>query len=423
MATSPTPHRINLYDEIGMWGVNANDFAAMMRAAEGKDIELHIQSPGGSCSDGFAIANLLKAHVGRKVAVIDGFCASAATFAAMVCDEVHMHAQSMMLIHDPSGMAAGGADDLDTMAGLLRSISALMKDLYQKKTGASAETVGSWLSKDTWFTPGEALVARLVDKVIETPAKTGNAKASARTALILARYKNAPASVRALLTPSAAAPKAPVPVLTTGVKMKSNGLTRGLACAIAALANLGAMAAASSDPEEKAIGEQLKALDLVGPATALADVKDAPSLSDLLALDAKVEELTGCKVGKCGAVEALALNSSAKGAAASMSRMAQVDALLASAVNPQKGADGTTPPRKLTPAQAAGQRAQFVANLDKPVADLESFIKLAHPLPTLNLTEDLAAASGGEGATTETDPDFDAGMAAAAGAHKIGGAK
>lgn len=402
-----TVRRIDLYEDIGEYDVSAQSFAREMAAAAGSDIELHICCYGGEVSHGFAIANMVKAHVGKKVAIVDGYCASAATFVAMYCDEIRMHEMSMLMMHRSLGGAWGHADELDDKARALNNIDSIMAAAYKAKTGADDATVASWMAGDMYLTPAQALAAKLCDSII--PGPSPRAAATAKSPKFYALAGKLPESVRAFLNPAAAAPKAqPVaaPIPPSGViKMKSTAITRGLLLGLTALAHFGALAGASADPEEKQLGEQLNAIDVTAARAVLADVKDAPELTALLALHAKAVELVGSPDGLCGGLDALALNSSAKGAAASMGRMAQVDALLASAVTPQKGADGITPPRKLTQAQAAGQRAQFVANLDKPIADLAAFIRLAHPLVALNTAEDQ-----GSGASTndggELDPEY-----------------
>lgn len=419
---------IQLYDPIGDWDISAQLFARWMQDAAGHDIELRINSPGGEVSHGFAIANMIKGHVGKKTAIVEGYCASAATLPAVCCDELHMHEMSMLLVHKSSGGARGHAEQMEDAAKVLNDLDSLITSAYKRKTGAADDVLAGWMARDTWMTPTEALAAKLCDKIIPGPAR--GVTASANTTKFFAMAGRLPDDVRAFMIPAAAAPKPPVavPVPPSGAtKMKSSPITRGLLLGLTALAHFGALASASADPEEKALGDKIltDSSALTTHAAQLADVKDAPSLTDLLAVHAKAVELTGSSVGVVGGLDAIALNASAKGAAQSLSRMAQVDALLATAVNPQKGTDGVTPPRKLSPLQAAGQRAQFVANLDKPVADLAAFVRLAHPLPQLNATEDQAAQSGSTDSSgdAQADADFDSEMNAAGNAHRVGGAK
>ena len=205
-----TAKRIDLYEDIGLFGMSSQRFCELLRRAEGQDIELHINSPGGEVFEGFAIANALKTHKGRKVAIVDGLCASAATFPAMVCDELHMHAQSMLMIHEPWSLALGSADELEGQAELLRNLTDLSVKLYQAKCGASPEAIRSWLSDETWMTPEQAKGLKLCDAVIERPAKV-DARAMAR---FVARFKNPPAHLRGQLNeppPKPAPPPAPAP--------------------------------------------------------------------------------------------------------------------------------------------------------------------------------------------------------------------
>lgn len=202
--------------------------------------------------------------------------------------------------------------------------------------------------------------------------------------------------------------------------MKSTAITRGLLIALSGLAHFSAAAAASADPEEKTLGDQLSAIDLTAHTAQLADVK-APELPTLLDVHAKVVAMVGSDEGLIGGLDAIALNATRKGAAAATDKMTQVNALLARAVDPPKGE-----PRKLTPAQAAAQRQAYVKNPDKPLADLQAFIRLAEPLIALNTSEDEGAATSGDGSgsdASQLDDDFEASMAAAGAAHKIGGGK
>lgn len=396
---------IQLYEDIGEYDISAQSFARVMADAVGSDIELHICCYGGEVSHGFAIANMVKAHVGKKVAIVDGYCASAATFVAMYCDEIRMHEMSMMMMHRSLGGAFGHADELDDKARALNNIDSIMAATYKAKTGADDATIAAWMAGDTYLTPAQALAAKLCDSII--PGPSPRAAASAKSPKFYAMAGKLPESVRAFLIPPVAAvpplarptviPSVPAP--TSGVKMKSTAITRGLFLALSAVAHFGAQAAASADPEEKALGEKLLALDVAAPTAQLADVKDAPELSALLDLRAKVVQMVGSEDGLIGGLEAFEANAARKGAAAGADKMSQVNALLAAAVDPPKGQ-----PRKLTPAQAAAQRQAYVKNPAKALADLTAFIRLAEPLAELNTHEDQGASTDADGG--DIDPSY-----------------
>ncbi|MEH8079430.1 Clp protease ClpP, partial [Gallibacterium anatis] len=69
-----------IYDEIGFWGVSAQQFANELKEIGNvRQINLHIHSPGGDVFDGIAIYNLLKNHPANKTVYIDGLAASMAS--------------------------------------------------------------------------------------------------------------------------------------------------------------------------------------------------------------------------------------------------------------------------------------------------------------------------------------------------------
>ena len=70
---------IGLYDEIGFFGVTAGEFMGALTQADGRDILLKINSPGGDVFDGIAMYNDLREYPGKVTARIVGLAASAAS--------------------------------------------------------------------------------------------------------------------------------------------------------------------------------------------------------------------------------------------------------------------------------------------------------------------------------------------------------
>ena len=81
-AQADGPTLMHLYDEIGYFGVWPADVADALAGIKG-DLEVHLNSPGGSVFDGLAIYAALKDHPGDVSVVVDGLAASAASFVAM----------------------------------------------------------------------------------------------------------------------------------------------------------------------------------------------------------------------------------------------------------------------------------------------------------------------------------------------------
>ena len=114
---------VSIYDEIGAYGVSAKSFLDELGALpDDGPLTLRLNSPGGSVFDAVAIYNALKRHTGPVSVWIDGIAASAASYVAMAGDEVVMPENAFLMIHDPSGLVMGTADDMRAMAEALDKI-------------------------------------------------------------------------------------------------------------------------------------------------------------------------------------------------------------------------------------------------------------------------------------------------------------
>lgn len=163
--------KIYIYDEIGFWGTTAKDFAASLNEIESDEIELHLNSPGGSVFDGLAIHSALKNHSAKVTAIVDGLAASAASFILQAADERKSTRNAQIMIHDAKAYAGGNAEQMRKAADLLDRVSDNIADIYQVRSGQG--TVDSWraLMKagDEWYSGNEALDSGLVDEVLDNP--------------------------------------------------------------------------------------------------------------------------------------------------------------------------------------------------------------------------------------------------------------
>ena len=367
------PYRIDLYDEISFWGWSSERFIRELRAAAGQDLELHLNSPGGDVFEGFAIANALRTHQGKKVAIVDGLCASAATFPAVVCDELVMYNAGMLMVHDPWALAIGGAEDMEAQAEVLRKITDQMVALYTRKTKATEDQVRVWVSAETWFSPREAKAAGFCDRIVDQPAKI-DARAVQRYA---ARWRNAPS-----FQAQAKAPPKPTPSPSPRGNMDRKTLVMGLASALALAMEYAQQAAGSADQDLQDAGTKILGADklpeLVAVMMPLAQKEGGDSSSEqareVLRTHAAAVKLTGKTEGVPGALEALAHNASLKVAQQQGAQAVVVEQLLA-----QGQAEF-----KLTPARAEDWRAA-VKSGDRTVADLRSFLASALPVGKLSV--------------------------------------
>lgn len=161
-----------VHGDIGesMWGesVSAKSVVSQLNklGSSTKQINIRINSFGGSVADGLAIYNALRNSKAKKIAVIDGVAISAGSLIAMAGDEIHAPKSALMMIHGPWTVAQGNAAEMRKNADVLDKWAEAMTSAYVRKTGKAESEIQSLLKdgQDHWFTAEEALVAGLSTK-------------------------------------------------------------------------------------------------------------------------------------------------------------------------------------------------------------------------------------------------------------------
>lgn len=182
-----------LYDQVGasFWGdgVTAKAFQKDL-AALGKvtNIDLRINSPGGDVFEGFAIYNQLAQHPATINVYVDGVAASIASVIAMSGDQIHMAKNSMMMIHNPQGVAIGDEREMDRVKALLKQVKSNLTSTYTARTGNKASAVEAWMDDETWFTSDAAVENGFADKVI--------AEQAVSACFDLSPFRNAPQALK-----------------------------------------------------------------------------------------------------------------------------------------------------------------------------------------------------------------------------------
>jgi ATP-dependent Clp protease protease subunit len=161
-----------IYDLFGMDATCPKDIEDIINSIDAsdpdKDLEVMINSPGGSVSAGSEIYTLLNMHVQKHkvTGVITGFAASAASVAAMGCSELYMTPTGQMMIHNAKTWADGDHRDMSGAANMLRSVDEGIANSYILKTGMSRDELLDLMGKETWMSAQRALQMKFVDKVL-----------------------------------------------------------------------------------------------------------------------------------------------------------------------------------------------------------------------------------------------------------------
>lgn len=165
---------VRIYDEIGMWGVDAETFAQDIERITATEIEVAINSPGGSVFQGLAIYNALRTHPARVTTRVDGLAASAASFIAQAGDERIMVESSQMMIHDAMAATFGNAADFREVADFLDRQSANIAQLYASRSGMPVDRYVEMMAAETWMTAAEAVEEGLADHVLIPERQASN---------------------------------------------------------------------------------------------------------------------------------------------------------------------------------------------------------------------------------------------------------
>lgn len=128
-----------------------------------EQINVRINSMGGSVFDGLAIYNMLKSHKAKVNVVVEGIAASIASVIAMAGDSVSMGTGTKMMIHNPWTFTGGDSRDFRKTAETLDGIRDGMIEAYQSRTNLDSKEITAMLDEETWMGPDEAIEKGFAD--------------------------------------------------------------------------------------------------------------------------------------------------------------------------------------------------------------------------------------------------------------------
>ena len=159
-----------------------------------ENINIHINSGGGSVFGGIAIYNMLRRNNAHKTVYVDGLAASIASVIMMAGDEIVMPKNTTVMIHKPSAsyfFTTKNADDLRKDAESLDTCQEAIMQTYMTKAKVDKEEIEQKVNDETWLTGEEA--AELFDIKVE---EANDAVACAGSSMFFC-YKNVPTSLTA----------------------------------------------------------------------------------------------------------------------------------------------------------------------------------------------------------------------------------
>lgn len=223
---------IKIKGVIGLDVPGAN-FADMISRLDG-EINVEIDSPGGSLSDGVSIANALQDYNKGKVNIrVVGQASSMAAYIMLFGDTLTFKPNATVVLHNPWNICIGDYNAMEKNADMLKRFASLYARKFVEKGIFTADEIKSIMDEETYFI-GEEELAKLgtVEKstAVEPPAAEDR-----ETAIVVAQehIKNCQARLRssfdedfekvaALLQQAPAAPRA----LETSVQQVASSIVQ-----------------------------------------------------------------------------------------------------------------------------------------------------------------------------------------------------
>lgn len=179
MKTDENSYDIYFYDEIGGkfdWNkfevIKTSDILKdKLEEADGRDINLYVNSVGGEVFEAYSIISMLQRYEGTKICYIDGMAASCASLIPIICDKVYVYPYSNIMVHNMWTYAVGNSKELRRVADDLDKFMQSSIDLYMTKFKDTEEKLKELIDEETWLNADECIEFGFADEKIDSKAK------------------------------------------------------------------------------------------------------------------------------------------------------------------------------------------------------------------------------------------------------------
>ena len=176
-------YKMSIIGEIGGWEVYPEDVVSEIQR-QNDDLEVRLDSIGGSVIGGIAIANAFRDHIekGFKVDfIVDGVVASIATYIAMQGTSLTVRDNTPFMYHNAWLPVAGDFIQLRKGADISEGLSSIMANDYSKKSGLPLETVKQEMNEETYYYGDEIVARGFADSIKESDTELNKSEAFALT--------------------------------------------------------------------------------------------------------------------------------------------------------------------------------------------------------------------------------------------------
>ena len=186
-------HQLYIYDEVTAYGsfnwstweydkseTSADYFRERLNEiSETDEIELFVNSCGGSVKEGVAIYNMLSRKACTKTCYVDGFAYSVASIICLACDKIIMGLGTSMMIHDMWMTVSGNARELRKQADDLDVLMESNRKIYMNRAkNLTEDELIDMMQKETILTPEQCLEYGFCDEIASSKVDDFNVSQS-----------------------------------------------------------------------------------------------------------------------------------------------------------------------------------------------------------------------------------------------------
>lgn len=153
-----------VYDFFGVSHTCPLAVAKALEEANGEDVDIDINSGGGSVFAGSEIYSAIRGYKGNVNIHVVGLAASAASV-IMCAGHSDISPTAQVMVHNVSSCACGDYRDMDHMSEVLQKANEAIASAYVAKTGMSKEEALALMDHETWLTASDAVEKGLCDEI------------------------------------------------------------------------------------------------------------------------------------------------------------------------------------------------------------------------------------------------------------------
>lgn len=210
-----------IYDWFEIESFCPKDLENAITSANGEEISLLINSPGGDVNAASDMRSTLKAYKGKSKAIITGISASAATVLMTGADTVEAYVTAVFIVHQASTYTFGNSDDIQKTKNMLDEYNRAIANSYAEKTGKTVDECLQLMKDETWMSVEKALDNKLIDKIItDSTAFNSSVTNSFVSSLTDKMRKQALEERKKATNNSLSNPKKPTPIDTDEIANK-----------------------------------------------------------------------------------------------------------------------------------------------------------------------------------------------------------